>query len=186
MGVMTCALRMAGLAVAVAVVGTGCAADKWRAVQPAQPFHAADQPQHGTTEQLSVRGAFVLGPPPSAEPYPPGSDAALYFSVVNPTGETDYLVDASTPAAASTVVSSPGTDRIVIPPSDPSAGDRDHVDVGRPPYSPYTVTLTALERPLRIGDIVPVTLTFSNAGVLTVDVPVTPRDGFLATLSPAP
>lgn len=151
-----------------------------------QPADAANQPQTATTSQVMVRAAFILGPGPGQyTPYPEGGDAALYLTLVNPTRRTDQLIGASSPAAAKTVISSHGAQQITVPPIDPSIGDHDHVDIGRPPYSPHTLTLTELTRPLRNGSIVSVTLTFQQAGDVSLKVPVTPRSGARESLPPA-
>ncbi len=106
---------------------------------------------------------------PSAE-----KNAAVYGPLFQ-TGKTaDYLVSASSPLGDAVVLQSkdgatePWGEGLKLPPGEPVslAAFSDHLEV------------TGLKHPVKEGDAFPVTLTFKNAGTITVDVFVqkTPGD----------
>lgn len=214
---------------------SGCAAGFHPQTTPSlQPRDGQNDPILGYTSAIAIRHAFILGPAAGEQPYPRGTDAAVYVSFLNQTTRTDTLVSVQTSAAEKVIVgdrrsnaeasasptpsggetptggvttgpddtptptatdtgragespspsaTEPTSVQLTIPPSSTNVGA---VKVGRPPVSDNTITLTGLTRSLGNGAVVTVTFTFQRAGALTVDVPVMPRTGPRATLSPAP
>ncbi|MGH3098547.1 MAG: copper chaperone PCu(A)C [Streptosporangiales bacterium] len=181
------ALVVVSLAMAFAV--SGCASGFETYTSPSlQPPDANNYPAVGSTSPIEVKHAFVLGPRPDDPPYVKGSDAAVYLTFVNETKKTDTLVSASSPAARKVTIAggtSAGTG-IEVPPTNSAVTKGAPVDVGRPPYSDNTITLTGLSRDVRNTEVLSLTLTFRRAGKITFDIPVMPRTAEYATLQPAP
>lgn len=103
---------------------------------------------------LTIRNAYVGGPAEA------GGSAPLLLSVSNDGNQTDSLVGISSPDAAS----------VTLPP-----------DLELPPggqillyTADRTAHLTGLTMPVRVGQIVPVVLTFERAGQLPMSLPVSP------------
>jgi hypothetical protein len=101
---------------------------------------------------LTIRNTYVGGP---AEP---GGSAPVLFAVFSNGNEPDRLVSVSSPAASGSSV-----------PADtalPAGGQQLF-------YTPEkTPRLTGLSAPLRVGQIVPLVLTFERAGEVRMSVPV--------------
>jgi len=102
-----------------------------------------------------------------------GGDTAVYFTITNGKVADDALLSAATDAAASAGVHQTTTDAsgmtgMQMIPSVPIPGG------GTVTFAPggYHVMLTGLKAELKPGDQVKVTLTFQNAGVVTVTAEV--------------
>jgi copper(I)-binding protein len=133
------------------------------------------QPTDGTYHAIgaiTISNAFVLGAPIGAA-LPIGQNAGLFLGLVN-IGKPDKLLSISAPGTAQSV-RLPGS-QVVL------ATQRAVLLTGPAP----TVVLENLLRPLTGGSIITITLTFQNAGTVTLKVPVMPRAQFYTTLQPAP
>jgi len=126
----------------------------------------------GANGSLAIRNVFLLGAPP-ASVLPAGSSAGLFLALIN-TGPHDRLIRVSAPGTATSVTLPAGGVNL---PRDNSA-----LLTGPAPE----VVLNGLTRTLSSGTDVPILLTFKNAGVQRMDVPVIPKSDFYATFSPAP
>lgn len=114
--------------------------------------------------ELALRDIELDNPPPGG--YEPGSAARLNLAIVNQGREDDYLVDVSGQAFDAVVVddAEPGTPlRITIPAGETvytgSSGEADLILVG-------------MDESLLVSETVSVTLTFQQAGAVTVDAVV--------------
>lgn len=152
---------------------SGSMADTVEAVAEGNSARAGD---------MLVRNAFVLGPPPDSE-IPQGGRAAVYLSLYNrgsdtqtsgAAGATDRLVEASAGEAARAVRISGGA--IEVPPEQIVNVTQDE---GK-------MVLRGLTEPLSGGESITLTLRFDRGGSVTFHVPVLPREGAYATLSPFP
>jgi copper(I)-binding protein len=168
----TAALPLRMLIVAVAgllPVLAGCEAGT---NAPTQEWH---QPTAGAGTQLgqiAIRNVFILGPPLGAT-LPKGQSAGLFVGLVN-SGSPDRLVSVTAPTAATSVTLPGGS--VPLP-------TRTAVLLTGPAPK---IILTGLIRPLSGGTSVPVTLSFQNAGSITLQVPVMPKAQYFATYSAAP
>jgi periplasmic copper chaperone A len=102
-----------------------------------------------------------------------GADTAVYFTITNGKVAADALLSAATDAAQSagvhqTMTDASGMTGMQMVPSVPIPGG------GTVAFAPggYHVMLTGLKADLKAGDQVKVTLTFQNAGVVTVTAEV--------------
>jgi copper(I)-binding protein len=99
-----------------------------------------------------------------------GADTAVYFTIVNGTAAPDMLLSAATDAAQAAGIHETTTDASgmtgmhMLPSLEIPGG-------GTVQFAPggYHVMLTSLKRAISAGDTVTVTLTFQNAGVVTVN-----------------
>lgn len=110
---------------------------------------------------------------PSARPAPAGQNSAAYFTIVNPTGEEDLLLSASSGVAMATEVHETQNDNGVmrmVHQADgvavPARSTVDFVPGGK------HVMLMNLRQPLTAGQSFTVTLSFAKAGEIEVTVPV--------------
>jgi copper(I)-binding protein len=141
---------------------------------PTQQWH---QPTDGAgTERngISVRNVFILGAAP-AEQLPAGSDAGMFLALSNNTNRTDKLTSIQVPSATSTV-QLPNDSAVTLPP---------HTTVLLTGPEPQ-VLLRDLTRAVPGGTFFDTVLTFQNAGVVRLSVPVMPASVPFATFSPAP
>jgi copper(I)-binding protein len=132
------------------------------------------QPTPGASAQLggiSISNVFVLGAPPNGS-LAAGQSAGLFFGLVN-TGNPDRLISVTAPVAARTVTLAGGT--VSLP-------DEKAVLLTGPAPKAVLVDLT---QPLAGGSSVRLTMTFQNAGSVTLDAPVLPRSQDYSTYSPA-
>ena len=121
---------------------------------------------------ITISNAFVLAAP-SGSSLPAGSRAGLFLGLFNNTVNGDTLLSAKTTAATSTTITS-GT--VTVP---PNSG----VNLTGP--TPQIV-LDGLAAPLSGGQSIDVTLTFQNAGQVTLNVPVEPQSFSYTSLSQPP
>jgi copper(I)-binding protein len=126
----------------------------------------------GANGFLAIRNVFVLGAPPASS-LPAGSSAGLFLALVN-SGPHDRLLRVSAPGTATSVTVPPGGVNL---PRDVSA-----LLTGPAPE----IVLNGLTHSLPGGTNIQILLTFKNAGVQRMTVPVIPQADFYATYSPAP
>lgn len=182
------ALRIALVVSAAALAASGCGAGFEPYTSPSmKPRDAVNFPAVGGSSPIAIRHAYVLGPGPDEPAFAKDGNAAIYLTLINQSSRADRLIDASSPAADDTVIASDaGGSTLDLPPTDPTVTDGDAVQIGQPPYSSNTITLTKLEEETGNGAVVSVTLTFQRAGDITLDLPVNPRTAYRSSLSPAP
>jgi copper(I)-binding protein len=139
---------------------------------PTLEFHSASTGAHTVFNRITITNVFVLAAP-SGSTTPTGSDAGLFLSLFN-NGHEDKLVSVSAPGYAATVnvTNSP----VALP-------RLSSVNLTGPQPE---VILSNLSKPLYGGQAIPVTLTFQNAGSVTLQVPVEAQSYSFATFSPAP
>jgi copper(I)-binding protein len=158
-------------AVALAGMLAGCEAGYHA---PTQQWH---QPTDGAGTQengISVRNVFILGAAP-AEQLRAGSDAGMFLALYNNTNRTDKLTSIQVPAATSTV-QLPNDSPVTLPP---------HTSVLLTGPEPQ-VLLRDLTKAVPGGTYFDTSLTFQNAGVVVLSVPVMPSQYSYSTFSPAP
>ncbi len=139
---------------------------------PTQEWH---QPTDGTTTQfrdISIINAFALGAP-LGEHIAVGQSTGLFLALFN-NGSADKLVSISAPGTARSVTLPGGTVRL--------ASQRSVRLTGPEPE----VVLQDLTRPLSGGSTVRLVLTFQNAGILSLVVPIMPQAQYYSTFSPPP
>jgi len=138
---------------------------------PTLEFHPAAAGATASVNGITVDDAFVLGPPPPAT-LPVGGEAGVFLSLYSQ--GHDQLVSAAAPGAASSVklVSGP----VTLTPYT-------LVDLSGP--APQIV-LSDLTSPLSGGQSIQLELTFTTAGVVTLQVPVEPNAYQFTTFSPPP
>jgi copper(I)-binding protein len=144
-------------------------------------YHAPTQLWHQPTDGagtvkngISIRNVFILGAAP-AEQLPAGSDAGMFLALSNNTNRTDKLTSIQVPSATSTV-QLPNDSAVTLPP---------HTTVLLTGPEPQ-VLLRDLTRAVPGGTFFDTVLTFQNAGVVRLSVPVMPASVPFATFSPAP
>jgi copper(I)-binding protein len=140
---------------------------------PTLEFHPANAGTNVTINGIEISNAFVLGAPAGVQA-PSGSNAGMFMSLYNTGAGDDHLTSASAPGSASSVQLSGGT--VSVP-------GQTLVDLSGPEPS---VVLSNLTRPLAGGDFVAVTLDFSRAGTVTIEVPVEAYSDYYSTYSPPP
>ena len=97
------------------------------------------------------------------EEYPAGSQPPAFVSLLNQGGQPDTLIDVTSPLAGNVqiVVDGLPTDSLRLEP-----GQRE------PRLPAVELRLTSIGEPLRVAELVPMTLRFERAGEATLDVPV--------------
>ena len=138
---------------------------------PTLQFHPASSGASIIQNGITLDNVFVLGAPVGSA-LPPGGRAGVFLAIESQNG--DRLVSVSAPGTASEVKLAGG-------PIDLPA--QTLVDLGGP-VPP--MVLTGLANPLSGGQTVQLTLTFAQAGVITLGVPVEPHAYDYATFSPPP
>jgi copper(I)-binding protein len=138
---------------------------------PTLEFHPASNGAATIASNISIDNVFILGPS-TGSTLPPGSSAGLFLALYN-SGAADSLVSATATGAASVKLEK-GT---VALPTNTSV-----LLTGPTPE----LVLTGLTQSLRGGQTISVTLDFSNAGPVTLQVPVEPHSFYYDTYSPAP
>ena len=161
----------AATAVALTGVLAGCEAG-YQA--PTQQWH---QPTEGAGVQkngISIRNVFVLGAAPAGQ-LAAGSDAGLFLALANNTNRPDKLTGI-TASAATALVQLPNDSAVDLAPNSSV------LLTGPQPE----VVLRDLTKALPGGSWITVTLSFQNAGNVTLSVPVMPAAEYYQTFSPAP
>jgi copper(I)-binding protein len=158
-------------AVALAGMLAGCEAGYHAPTQQwHQPTDGAGTDAHG----ISIRNVFILGTAP-ADQLPAGSDAGMFLALYNNTNRADKLIGISVPAATDTV-QLPNNSAVTLPP---------HTSVLLTGPEPQ-VMLRDLKEAVPGGTFFDTVLTFQNAGIVKLSVPVMPTNTPYATFSPAP
>jgi copper(I)-binding protein len=115
-------------------------------------------------DELRIDHPFARATPPGAR------TGAVFFTVVNAGKETDRLLRASTPIAAGVVLHQMALEDGVmkmraVPSVEVRSGGRLEL---RP--NGYHLMLLDLKQPLKVGEKFPLTLTFEDAGSITISV----------------
>lgn len=122
---------------------------------------------------LELRNVSITPPPAGTEEFTAGGEVTARLSIVNVGDRSDVLTSVSTPAANTVELLDPKGEpmsSLAIPGS--SAVD----------YDTFSVRLSGLVEPLRPGQSIPMTFTFTNNGRETLIVPV----GVYTVPEPAP
>jgi periplasmic copper chaperone A len=126
--------------------------------------------QH-TTPMLTGDAIRVEGM--RARPAPGGGNGAAYFTIINPTESADRLVSAQTTVASVTelheTTEDNGVMRMIPQPDGFEVPARATVELK--PGGKHVMFLE-LAAPLAVGDEIPLTLTFEQAGTMEITVPV--------------
>ena len=138
---------------------------------PTLEFHPASAGVSTIQGGITIDNVFVLGAPIGSA-LPPGGRAGVFLALEAQNG--DRLVSVSAPGTASSVKLAGGS--INLP-------AQTLVDLSGPVPK---MVLTGLANPLSGGQTVQLTLTFAQAGVITLSVPVEPRAYDYVTYSPPP
>ena len=138
---------------------------------PTLEYHPASNGVSTTVNGIELDNVFVLGPELN-QTLPVGGQAGVFLAMSSQTH--DQLVSASAPGAASSVQLLTGPVTLV-----PGA----LVNLSGP--APVIV-LNGLTNPLSGGETVRLVLTFANAGVVPLEVPVEPAAYEYTTYSPPP
>jgi copper(I)-binding protein len=163
------------LAVAVIVAGlvpTVAACDAGNNA-PTLEFHPQSAGVDATLNGIEIRDAFVLGAQ-SGSTIPAGQSAGVFLAMYNNTKSADMLVGATAASAAKSVR---------IPATGIRLGSFQATYLTGPKPE---IVLTGLTHALQSGTSVKVTLSFINAGSITLDLPVLARSDDYATFSPPP
>jgi len=161
--------RMLILAVAaLAPLLAGCEAG---ANAPTLNWHQPTDGAQATLGGIAINNVFILGAPLTGM-LTAGQSAGLFFAMVN-TGPADKLISVTAPGTA-TSVTLPGTAPIGL------ATQQSVLLTGPRPLA----VLDGLTRNLTGGSSVRVTMTFQNAGSVTLNVPVMPQAQYYATFAP--
>jgi copper(I)-binding protein len=139
---------------------------------PSLHWHDPTDGTGATIGNITVSDAFVLGAPLGAE-LRTGQNAGLFLGLTN-IGTPDKLTSITAPGVAASVRLPGG--RITL------ATNNSVLLTGPRP----DVILEHLLRPLSAGTDVTIYLTFAQAGIRKLIVPVIPRSQYFATLLPAP
>jgi copper(I)-binding protein len=164
--------RLAIVAIAAGLIPTVAACDAGNNA-PTLAFHPQSDGIDATINGIEIRDAFVLGAP-SGSVVPAGQSAGVFLALYNNNPTADTLSSATAGGVARSVTL-------------PAAGIR----VGSSQAAYLTgpkpeIVLTGLTQALQGGSSVRVTLSFVNAGSITLNLPVLPRSDDYATFSPAP
>ena len=138
---------------------------------PTLKYHPASNGTSTVVNGITLDNVFVLGPAPGST-LPAGGQAGLFLAMQSQ--NSDKLVSASASGAASSVELITGP--VTLSPNS-------LVDLQGP--NPVLV-LNGLTNPLSGGETVQLTLTFANAGPVSLSVPVEPAAYDYATYSPPP
>jgi hypothetical protein len=126
---------------------------------------------------ITIDDAFVLGPAPGSS-LQPGAEAGLFLAMEATNGDTLTKITATNPTTGASVANSVqlGNGPITLSPNT-------LVNLGGP--EPL-LTLDGLTESLSGGQSVTLNFQFTNAGTVSLTVPVEPADYDFATYSPAP
>ena len=139
---------------------------------PTLTYHPASTGVSTEQNGITLDNVFVLGPAPDNSPLPAGGQAGLFLALSAPNG--DQLTNITAPGTASSVDLGGGP--IMLSPNQ-------LVNLGGPHP---VIVLHGLTRPLSGGETVNLTLTFANAGPVSLSVPVEPATYDFATYGQAP
>jgi copper(I)-binding protein len=138
---------------------------------PTLQYHPASSGVSTTVNGIELDNVFVLGPQLN-QTLPAGGQAGVFLAISSL--NHDRLVSASAPGAASSVQLLNGPVPII-------PGATVYLTGPAP-----LIVLNGLTSPLSGGETVHLVLTFANAGVVPLEVPVQPAAYEYATFSPPP
>ncbi len=124
-------------------------------------------PQYTANHQIEIDQVWARIAPNEAD------TVSVFFQIYNAADKPDVLIGAASPAAESVVLRRgiwKGLNFLNTVVKDISVRARKTM-VLRPGV--YEVTLNKLNAPVKVGAVLPLTLTFRDAGPISVDVPVT-------------
>lgn len=156
----------AGLVPAVAACDAGSNA-------PTLQFHPQSNGVNAEINGIQIRDAFVLGAAPGSV-VPAGQSTGIFLALYNSTTSADVLSGATAAGVAASVT---------VPANGIRLGSSQAAYLTGPKPE---IVLTGLTRDLQGGTVVRVTLSFVNAGSITLNLPVIPRSSDYATFSPVP
>lgn len=139
---------------------------------PTQQYHQPTDGAGTVQGNIAIRNVFVLGAPIGAT-VPAGQSAGLFLALIND-GSPDRLLTISAPGTAKSVA---------LPGGSVSLASQQAVLLTGPEPK---VILEDLTRPLTGGSSLQLTMTFQNAGSVTLDVPVMPQANYYSTYSSPP
>jgi periplasmic copper chaperone A len=157
-------MKSRAVAILLTLVVASLAAACTSSSTPTGSGSAASTPPAGGP--LTVKDVWVRAAPA-------GSQTAVYFTIVNGKVAPDALVGVSTPAAAGAGLHETMTDSSGMTGMQP-VGQIDIPGGGTVALKPggYHVMLTGLVNELKVGDTIPLTLTFEQAGVVPITAEV--------------
>jgi copper(I)-binding protein len=138
---------------------------------PTLEFHPASNGVSTTVNGIELDNVFVLGPQLN-QTLPAGGQAGVFLAMSSQ--DHDRLVSASAPGAASSV-------QLLTGPVTLIPGATVYLTGPAP-----LIVLNGLTNPLSGGEMVHLVLTFANAGVVPLVVPVEPNAYEYTTFSPPP
>ncbi|GII85355.1 hypothetical protein Ssi03_33450 [Sphaerisporangium siamense] len=159
---------------ALAACGAGTDANTSSAYAPTEANVLIDGEGSAKTygrNGIKIAQAFALGPD-SGQQIASGGSVPLYISMVNDGDGADTLESVAINDRSATSVKGGA---IQLPPGQ-------LVNTGRPSQ----IILEGVQKPLRGGESISLTLRFSNAGDIAMRIPVVTRSREYASLSPAP
>lgn len=126
----------------------------------------------GTTDEPAATGGITIEEAWARPPAMAGGNGAAYFLVRNDSDTADRLIAVASPLAMAemheSVMADDGTmamnpvDGVDVPPNSTVAFERGGLHI----------MFMGVAEPPEVGDTVALTLTFENAGEITIDVPV--------------
>lgn len=164
--------RLAVAAIAAGLVPTVAACDAGNNA-PTLSFHAQSDGADTTINGIDISDAFVLGAP-SGSVVPAGQSAGIFLALYNGNPSADILTGATAPGTAKSVTLPANGIRLASSQAVYLTGPKPEI------------VLTGLTHALQGGTAVRVTLSFVNAGSITLNLPVLPRSSDYATFSPVP
>ncbi|MEO3808120.1 copper chaperone PCu(A)C [Sphaerisporangium sp. B11E5] len=173
---VTVVTALLALSPALAACGAGPDANTSNAYAPTEANVLMDSSGSAKTygrNGIKIPQAFLLGPDSGAR-VPAGGSLPLFLSMVNYGTAPDTLNGIKVTGQGSATVKAPGP--LTLPPGQ-------LVNTGRP-ASQFVVQGTQKE--LLGGETLSLTLSFANAGDITMTVPVVTRSREYSSLSPAP
>ncbi|WP_433512935.1 copper chaperone PCu(A)C [Nonomuraea sp. CA-143628] len=166
---------VAAVAFLAAPVLAGCSAgfdaDTNKPYAPNEAGVLFDQAKNYGTRGIQIPQAFILGPDSGAQLVYGGS-APVYLNILNTNGAPDTLTAVNAGTMATAKVTTP----IQLP-------SNQLVNTGKP--SPQ-IMLEGISKGLRGGESIRLDLQFTNAGVVSMNVPVVTRSREFKDYPPAP
>jgi copper(I)-binding protein len=162
------------LVVAAAIVGLAGGATACDAGNnaPTLEFHQQSDGVDTAVHGIKIINAFVLSWADGTAPT--GQTAGVFLAMYNNGSSADRLIGVTAASVAKSVL---------LPANGVDLPSQQAVDLTGPKPD---IVLSGLQRPLAAGGTVDVTLSFVNAGSVTLDLPVLQRSDGYATFSPAP
>ena len=139
---------------------------------PTLQYHPASEGFSTVSDSIRIDNVFVLGPAPN-QTLPAGGQAGVFLSL-SAQNSDDKLIAVSAPATSSSV-------QLITGPIALPQGQVVNLSGPHP-----EIVLNGLTNPLSGGETVRLTFTFTNAGVVTLLVPVEPAAYEFATYFPPP